>query len=74
MATSPPGTVVIEAASREGLLATFGNRSKHLTWTQIRKRFDDLLHHGYADTRRGPDGKWTFVLMGKRTLRGQAVS
>jgi hypothetical protein len=66
-------TVVIEAASREGLLASFGSRSKHLTWTQIRKRFDDLLYHGYADACRGPDGKWAFVLVGKQTARVEAV-
>jgi hypothetical protein len=24
-----------------------------------------LLQHGYADVRRGPDGKWSFVLTGK---------
>jgi hypothetical protein len=62
-------TVVIEAPSPERLLASFASRSKHLTWVQIRKRFDDLLKHGYADVRRGFDGKWRFVLIGKRTCQ-----
>jgi hypothetical protein len=66
MTAAPNGTVVMEASSREGLLARFASRSKHLTWTQIRKRFDSLLQHGYADARRDPDGKWIFVLTGKR--------
>jgi hypothetical protein len=55
--------VVIEAPSREQLIEDFASRSKHLTWAQIRKRFDDLLHHGYADARRGEDGKWRLVLL-----------
>ena len=60
-------TVVIEAPSREGLLASFAGRSKHLSSVQTEKRFDDLLKHGYADARRGFDGTWCFVLIGKRT-------
>jgi hypothetical protein len=55
--------VVIEASSREQLVEHFASRSKHLTWAQIRKRFDDLLHHGYADAHRGEDGKWRLVLL-----------
>jgi hypothetical protein len=55
--------VVIEASSREQLIEDFASRSKHLTWAQIRKRFDDLLHHGYADARRGEDGKWRLFLL-----------
>jgi hypothetical protein len=74
MTSASSGTVVIQAASREGLLASFASRSKHLTWTQIRKRFDDLLRHGYADARCEANGKWAFVLMGRRTSRREAVS
>jgi len=55
--------VVIEAQTREQLVEHFASRSKHLTWAQIRKRFDDLLHHGYADAQRGEDGKWRLVLL-----------
>jgi hypothetical protein len=55
--------VVIEASSREQLIEDFARRSTHLTWAQIRKRFDDLLHHGYADAQRGEDGKWRLVLL-----------
>jgi hypothetical protein len=55
--------VVIEATSREQLVENFASRSKHLTWAQIRKRFEDLLHHGYAEARRGDDGKWRLVLL-----------
>jgi hypothetical protein len=50
------------APSREQLVENFGSRSKHLTWAEVRKRFDDLLKHGYADARRGFDGKWRLVL------------
>ena len=64
--TTTECTVVIEAPSREQLLASFARRSRHLTWAQIEKRFDDLQQHGYADARRGFDGKWRFVLIGKR--------
>jgi len=59
--------VGVEAPSRERLVETFASRSKHLTWAQFRKRFDDLLQHGYADARPGFDGTWRFVLIGKRT-------
>jgi ribulose bisphosphate carboxylase small subunit len=55
--------VVIEAPSREQLVKEFATQATHLTWEQIRKRFDDLLHHGYADARRGEDGKWRLVLL-----------
>ena len=55
--------VVMEASSREQLVKDFASRATHLTWEQIRKRFDDLLHHGYADARRGEDGKWRLVLL-----------
>ena len=72
MSTAPSSTVVIEAPSREGLLAWFASRFKYLTPVQVEKRFGDLLKHGYADTRREPNGKWTFVLLGKRTARGEA--
>jgi len=65
--TTANSTVVIEAPSREELLANFVSRSKYLTRVQIEKRFDDLLKHGYADARRDFDGKWRFVLIGKRT-------
>ena len=46
MTSASSGTVVIQAASREGLLASFASRSKHLTWTQIRKRFDEARKVG----------------------------
>jgi hypothetical protein len=59
------GIVVIEAPSREQLVENFASRSKHLTWAQIRKRFDDLLKHGYADAR-DLDGKWYFILRTRR--------
>ena len=61
----PNSTVVIEATTREGLMAVFGGRFKHLTWEQVQRRFEGLLQHGYAETRSGPDGKWLFVLKGK---------
>jgi hypothetical protein len=54
--------VVIEAPSREGLVESFGGRSKHLTGIEARKRFDHLLEHGYAEARCGLDGKWRLVL------------
>jgi hypothetical protein len=65
--TTASCTVVIEASSREGLLARFASRTRHMTRVQIEKRFADLLKHGYADARRGFDGKWRFILIGKRT-------